>query len=127
VVNEKNPNLRNHSVVVLHRIVSPELTEGLGLPAKTWGSVFQEELLPLVSQLAGLHHSSKGAPEVDHTLRLAVNMLSKTLLQCLPVLRTLDTFPEIWISTLTALQDCTKTHRSETPESLIAAVFPSRT
>lgn len=114
MVNEEDANLRDHSVVVLHRVVSPELTEGLSLQADMWGVVFQEVLLPLVSELATILHSSKGrgASELDRTLKLAVNMLSKTLLQRLPVLRTLPIFPEIWIATLTALQECTKTHRS---------------
>lgn len=111
--NDRDANLRNHAVVVLHRVVSPELTEGLHLPAETWGIVFQEILLPLVSELAKKLYSTKGrgAPELDRTLRLAVNMLTKTLLQCLGVLRTLSTFPDIWIGTLTSLQECTRYHR----------------
>jgi len=120
VLNEPDPNLRNHAVVVLHRVVSPELTEGLNLPAETWGVVFQEMLLPLVSKLAAVLHSTKGrgAPEIDRTLRLAVNMLSKTLLQCLGVLRTLPSFPEIWVGTLTALQECTRNHSEELSEAV---------
>lgn len=116
---EGDPNLRNHAVVLLHRVVSPELHEGLGLPASTWGAVFQDVLLPLVSELAALLQSnSRDHAELDRTLRLAVNMLSKSLLQSLPVLRSLPAFPEIWVATLTALQDCTKNHSEELAEAV---------
>lgn len=111
--------MRNHSVVLLHRVVSPELHEGLGLQPSTWGAVFQEVLLPLVSSLASqLQRSRDRHSELDRTLRLAVNMLTKSLLQSLPVLRTLPAFPAIWVSTLTALQDCTKNHSEELAEAV---------
>mmetsp|Transcript_36382 Transcript_36382/g.65106 ORF Transcript_36382/g.65106 Transcript_36382/m.65106 type:complete len:100 (-) Transcript_36382:86-385(-) len=45
-------------------------------------------------------------------------MLSKSLLQSLPVLRSLPAFPEIWVATLTALQDCTKNHSEELAEAV---------
>uniref|UniRef100_A0A061R742 Arf guanine-nucleotide exchange factor gnom-like isoform x1 n=1 Tax=Tetraselmis sp. GSL018 TaxID=582737 RepID=A0A061R742_9CHLO len=120
VLQEADPNLRNHAVVLLHRVVSPELTEGLSLPPEMWGSVFQDVLLPLVSELARMLHGREGGrcADLDRTLRLAVNMLSKTLLQCLPILRTLSTFPDIWVSTLTALQECTRNHSEELAEAV---------
>jgi len=119
VCKEGGPAVRNHSVVLLHRVVSPELHEGLGLQPSTWGAVFQEVLLPLVSSLASqLQRSRDRHSELDRTLRLAVNMLTKSLLQSLPVLRTLPAFPAIWVSTLTALQDCTKNHSEELAEAV---------
>lgn len=116
---EGGPTLRNHAVVLLHQVVSPELHEGLGLQPVAWGVVFQDVLLPLVTKLALLlQRNGTDQMQMGRTLRLAVNMLTKSLLQSLPILRTLPCFQNIWVSTLVALQNCTDNQSEELAEAV---------
>mmetsp|Transcript_37601 Transcript_37601/g.72072 ORF Transcript_37601/g.72072 Transcript_37601/m.72072 type:complete len:1470 (+) Transcript_37601:478-4887(+) len=115
---EPRPEVRNHAVVALQRVLLAGDT--LDLPAERWHAAFGSLVLPLLSELAQLvQDRSSDVPESERTLRMAVAMLSKTFLQYLPKLHKLDQFPELWLSILSHLERCMKCARSEELEEAI--------
>jgi hypothetical protein len=80
-------------------------SEGLGLWGSLWVQTVTELLVPLVRELARLLASRpREYPGVDRTLRVAVNLLTKAVLQYLPVLSPEPDFPEAWLAVLQAMQ-----------------------
>lgn len=93
--------VRSNAVVTLHRAIM--LGEPLSLSAELWGSVVKFHLLDLVQALIS-RVSARDLPHSEKTLRSAVKTLSKTFLQYLDQLKTLATFPVIWLDLLSAFQ-----------------------
>ena len=107
--------LRDSAIVVLHRTLTA--SEGLDLPGELWVQTTKELLVPVVSDLAHLaaqKGSSKTYPGIDKSVRLAVAMLTKVLMQYGKAMSTDKDFYELWSLALQALQDCmaAKQHES---------------
>lgn len=107
--------LRDSAIVVLHRTLTA--SEGLDLPGELWVQTTKELLVPVVSDLAhqaAQKGSSKIYPGIDKSVRLAVAMLTKVLMQYGKSMSTDKDFYELWSSALQALQDCmaAKQHES---------------
>ncbi|KAL0041048.1 hypothetical protein WJX77_003321 [Trebouxia sp. C0004] len=114
---EANEHLRNHAVVILHRSVVA--SEGLGVWGGLWIQVMGDLLLPLMADLARYVSTRyREFPGVDKSLRISVNMVTKTLLQYLMLLAPDPDFPELWARILQVLQDCTKNRIEELSEAV---------
>ncbi|DBA68573.1 TPA: hypothetical protein ACH3X2_013515 [Trebouxia sp. C0005] len=114
---EANEHLRNHAVVILHRSVVA--SEGLGVWGGLWIQVMGDLLLPLMADLARYVSTRyREFPGVDKSLRISVNMVTKTLLQYLMLLVPDPDFPELWARILQVLQDCTKNRIEELSEAV---------
>lgn len=99
--------LRDTSVATLHRVLLASTS--LHLPPEVWVQTFRELLIPLIVDLAKLAANKKAAktrPGLDKTVRLAVNMLTKVLLQYAPLMATDRDFYALWENALSALHSC---------------------
>ena len=104
---EDSRDLRDSSIAALHRTLIASST--LNLPSELWVQTTSELLIPLVSDLAKLAGNPKAAkarPGLEKSVRLAVNMLTKVLLQYTPLMAQDRDFYALWASAFEALQGC---------------------
>lgn len=116
---EESQQLRDTSMAALHRSLIG--SAGLNLPAELWVQTTGELLVPLVDDLAKLAASSKGGKSrqgMEKTVRLAVNMLTKVLLQYVPVMLSDRDFLDVWSHALDALQHCMTVRHEAVLESV---------
>ncbi|GMH45726.1 hypothetical protein BSKO_13689 [Bryopsis sp. KO-2023] len=112
---DSNEQVRNHAVVALHRAIM--LGESLQMDVHQWGAVVKHELLELVQVLVK-KVAARELPQSDKTLRTAVKTLSKTFLLLLGQLRTLPTFPAMWLEILTVFQLCCVNRNDDLSEAV---------
>ncbi|GAB4821173.1 hypothetical protein N2152v2_008219 [Parachlorella kessleri] len=97
--------LRDSGIGVLHRTV--QASDSLGLPAEIWVQTTRELLIPVVADLTRLGSSKPRTHNgAEKSVRLAVNMLVKVLLQYVETMMPDKDFYQLWQSALQALQDC---------------------
>lgn len=111
--------LRDTSVAALHRTLLA--SSSLNLPAEIWIQTIGELLVPLVEDLAKIGSSNKTAksrPGIEKTVRLAVNMLTKVLLQYVPLIDRDNDFFSVWSRALDSLQQCMLTRSEAVMESV---------
>jgi brefeldin A-resistance guanine nucleotide exchange factor 1 len=111
--------LRDTSIAALHRTLIASAP--LNLPAELWVQTTKELLIPLVSDLAKLAASPKAVkarPGLEKSVRLAVNMLTKVLLQYIPIMSTDRDFYALWSDALSALQSCMDIKQEAVMESV---------
>jgi brefeldin A-resistance guanine nucleotide exchange factor 1 len=99
--------LRDTSVAALHRTLLA--SSSLNLPPEIWIQTTGELLVPLVEDLAKIGSNSRAAktrPGIEKTVRLAVNMLTKVLLQYVPLIERDNDFFSVWSRALDSLQQC---------------------
>ena len=100
-------HLRDTSITTLHRTLIASAP--LNLPMEVWVQTTRELLIPMVSDLAKLAATPKTAksrPGLEKSVRLSVNMLTKVLLQYIPVICEDRDFYALWDAALTSLQTC---------------------
>lgn len=111
--------LRDTSITALHRTLIASAP--LNLPAELWVQTTKELLIPLVSDLAKLAASPKAVkarPGLEKSVCLAVNMLTKVLLQYIPLMAPDKDFYALWNDALTALQACMDIKQEAVMESV---------
>jgi brefeldin A-resistance guanine nucleotide exchange factor 1 len=111
--------LRDTSIAALHRTLIASAP--LHLPAELWVQTTKELLIPLVSDLSKLAASPKAVkarPGLEKSVRLAVNMLTKVLLQYIPLMASDRDFYALWNDALTALQSCMDIKQEAVMESV---------
>lgn len=111
--------LRDTSITALHRTLIASAP--LNLPAELWVQTTKELLIPLVSDLAKLAASPKAAktrPGLEKSVCLAVNMLTKVLLQYMPLMAPDRDFYALWSDALTALHSCMDIKQEAVMESV---------
>lgn len=116
---EDSKGIRDTSIASLHRTLLASVD--LHLPMEIWVQTTRELLTPLVADLAKLAATPKAAktrPGVDKSVRLAVNMLTKVLLQYIPVMQHDRDFFTLWAAALGALQDCMAVRNEGVMESV---------
>ncbi|KAK9841755.1 hypothetical protein WJX81_000904 [Elliptochloris bilobata] len=114
-------HIRAQALVTLQRTVVG--SEALGLGGERWGGALDAAVVPLVAQLAGaLTARSRTDPGIERTLRAAVLLLCKALLQFLLPLAAEPAFPALWAATLGALGECTKPRSEELAEAVPEAL-----
>jgi brefeldin A-resistance guanine nucleotide exchange factor 1 len=111
--------LRDTSITTLHRTLIASAP--LNLPAELWVQTTKELIIPLVSDLAKLAASLKAVkarPGLEKSVCLAVNMLTKVLLQYVPLMAADRDFYALWNDALTALQSCMAIKQEAVMESV---------
>lgn len=111
--------LRDTSVAALHRTLLA--SSSLNLPPEIWIQTTGELLVPLVEDLAKIGSNSRAAkarPGIEKTVRLAVNMLTKVLLQYVPLIERDNDFFSVWSRALDSLQQCMLTRSEAVMESV---------
>ena len=104
---EEAREIRDTSIACLHRTLLASST--LGLPPELWIQTIQELLVPLVKDLAkiaGTQRGSKKYPGIEKSVRLAVNMLTKVMIQYTAEVALDRDFYAVWISVLDSLGEC---------------------
>lgn len=82
-------------------------SDALDIWGALWVQMLSDILLPTATDLA--RHSlnrTRGYPEADHSLCLAIKFLTKAILQYLPSLKAEPDFPDLWGRLLQILQVC---------------------
>ncbi|KAI3425868.1 hypothetical protein D9Q98_007841 [Chlorella vulgaris] len=109
--------LRDNSIMVLSRALVA--SERLHLPPELWVQTLQELLVPVATDLARLAvKKSKSHPGAEKSVRLAVSMLAKTVLQYIEVVQGDKDFYALWQAVLQALQDCMAVRHEAVQESV---------
>jgi hypothetical protein len=72
-------------------------SDALPLASQDWAAALGDDIIPMVAKLArAVSAQSATLRGADRTLRLAVGLMTKTLLQNLIRLRAQPSFPELW-------------------------------
>ena len=112
-------HIRDTSIATLHRFLIA--SAALDLPGDLWAQTTQEMFIPLVSDLAKLAANPKSAkirPGLEKSVRLAVNMLTKVLLQYIPIMCDDKDFFALWSAALSALATCMQIKQEAVMESV---------
>ncbi|PRW57821.1 ARF guanine-nucleotide exchange factor GNOM-like [Chlorella sorokiniana] len=113
--------LRDNAIMVLSRALGA--SEQLHLPPELWVQTLRELLVPVVTDLSRLAGpKARSHPGADKSVRLAVSMLLKTLLQYIEVIQSDKDFYGLWDAVLRALQDCMAVRHEAVQESVPEAV-----
>ena len=80
--------------------------EGPQLEGRLWLQVLGDVILPLVAKLTQRlsHARPREAPAAARSLRMGVNLLSKSLLHHLAAMAALPQFADLWLRALQAFQ-----------------------
>ncbi|KAL4436787.1 hypothetical protein ABPG75_003926 [Micractinium tetrahymenae] len=109
--------LRDTAIMVLSRALVS--SERLHLPPELWVQTLRELLVPVATDLAKLAGpKSRSHPGAEKSVRLAVSMLIKTVLQYIEVVQTDKDFYALWQAVLQALQDCMAVRHEAVQESV---------
>ncbi|EFN55517.1 hypothetical protein CHLNCDRAFT_133932 [Chlorella variabilis] len=109
--------LRDNALMVLSRALVS--SERLNLPPELWVQTLRELLVPVASDLARLAvKKSRSHPGAEKSVRLAVSMLVKTVLQYIEVVQGDKDFYGLWQAVLQALQDCMAVRHEAVQESV---------
>lgn len=109
--------LRDTALMVLSRALVS--SERLHLPPELWVQTLRELLVPVATDLAKLAGpKSRSHPGAEKSVRLAVSMLIKTVLQYIEVVQTDKDFYALWQAVLQALQDCMAVRHEAVQESV---------
>ncbi|CAL8465729.1 g5265 [Coccomyxa elongata] len=110
--------LRNQALVILQR--NMPASEALGLLGADWAAVLGDLIVPMVGHLAvAVNAQSAALRGAERSLKLAVGLMTKTLLQNLTKLQCQPGFAKLWDRILQVLHEC-KRNRSE----LLAEAVP---
>ena len=104
---EESKEIRDTSIASLHRTLLA--SSNLGLPPELWIQTIQELLAPLVVDLAQLATNSRQMKKyagIEKSVRLAVNMLTKVMIQYTAEITLDHDFYTVWRVVLDSLQDC---------------------
>ncbi|KAK9918480.1 hypothetical protein WJX75_004379 [Coccomyxa subellipsoidea] len=103
--------LRNQALVILQRNLPA--SDAVALSGADWAAALSDIIIPLVGHLAmAVNAQSAALRGAERSLKLAVALMTKTLLQNLGRLQAQSSFAKLWDRMLQVLYEC-KRNRSE--------------
>ncbi|PSC74405.1 ARF guanine-nucleotide exchange factor GNOM isoform B [Micractinium conductrix] len=109
--------LRDSCLMLLSRFLMS--SEQLRLNPDSWVHTIETTLVPLCTELARFAGpKTRSHPGAEKSVRLAVSMLIKTVLQYIEVIQADKDFYEMWQAVLQALQDCMAVRHEAVQESV---------